>query len=283
MSPSFRRSGVTLVELLVAMTTLLVVLAIGARVVRTVLETESRMSASGARRHALSDALMTLSRHADNIDPREGDLLVARDTALELLHPVGLSVVCQVRGDTVTLSAERDSVAWSPALPRSVAAGDRIRVWSEATTDWQQRDVIAASGASGACGDSLTPWPDRAAQRVLLNDTIAALRPGAIVRVLQQQRWSLVRSGTGEWSLSLASWEFTRGALGTPQPVFTPLAAPTAPGGAGLHVRAIDAAGAVLTTASLPRARSLLIVLRSARHPRFGAVSDSVRINVGPH
>jgi hypothetical protein len=277
------RSGLTLVELLVAMTTLLLVLAIGARVTRRVLESESRMSTTGARRHALADALLTLTRHAESIEPLQGDLLAARDTALELLHPVGMSVVCGVRGDTLTLSAERDSVAWSATLPRSVSAGDRVRVWSETTADWQQREVIAVSGASGACGDSLAPWPDRAAQRIRLNDSIAALRPGAIVRVLQPQRWSLVRSGTGDWSLSLASWEFARGALGTPQPVFAPLAPPAAPGGPGLRVRAIDAAGRVLDAASLSRARSLLIVLRSAIHPRFGAIADSVRINVGHH
>jgi hypothetical protein len=265
------------------MTTLLMLLAIGARVAVRVLESESRQGVIGARRHALADALHTLSRHAEHIDPTHGDLVVARDTALELLHPVGISVVCQVRGDTLTLAAERDSVVWSAMLPRSVAAGDRVRVWSEAAAAWQQRDVIAISGASGACGDTLTPWPDRAAQRVRLSDTIAGLRPGAMVRVLQSQRWSLVRSGTGDWSLSLASWEFARGALGTPQPVFAPLAAPTAPGGAGLHVRAVDASGAVLDAASLARARSLLVVLRTARHPRFGALTDSVRINVGQH
>jgi hypothetical protein len=278
-----RRAGVTIVELLVAITTLLIVLAIGSRVARQLLESELRLSITGARRHAISDALLTLARHAENIDPLQGDLIAARDTALELLHPVGLSVVCKVHGDTLTLSAERDSVAWSPALPRGVATGDRVRVWNEATAAWQQRDVIAVSAAGGTCGDSLTPWPDRAAQRVRLSDSIAALRPGALVRVLQPQRWSLVRSGTGDWSLSLASWEFTRGALGTPQPVFTPLAAPTAPAGPGLDVRAVDATGTVLDAASLARARSLLILLRSAQHSRFGGISDSVRINVGHH
>ncbi len=277
------RAGVTLIELMVALVLLSMVLAIGALIAQRVLHVEYRTSALSVRRQSLSDALVTLARHVAEIDPRAGDLRVASDTALELLRPVGVTSVCRIVADTLTVGSGSDTLAWSTRLPRSVAVGDQVRAWTDATGRWQTRTVIDVLPASDACGDSVFPWPDRAVQRVVIDDSMPTIHPGAVLKVLQHERWSLLRGGSGEWSLALSAWDPARAQLGIPQPVHSPLASPIAPGGAGFSVRAVDTVGAVLTAGQLTRARSLLVVLRTPAHVRFGVTSDSVRINVGHH
>ena len=90
------RAGVTLVELLVAMVLLLVLLAISSTSMQRLLAVQARTGTGDARGNATSDALQTLRRHAATIDLAAADLRVARDTALELVHTVGVTTVCRV-------------------------------------------------------------------------------------------------------------------------------------------------------------------------------------------
>ena len=117
----------------------------------------------------------------------------------------------------------------------------------------------------------------------MLTDTTVNVRAGTLVRVLQRERWSLVRGGDGAWALSMATWDATRSAFNTPQPLITPLAPPAAAGGAGFVIRAIDARGALVADSALATTRSLIAVLRAPRHALYGTLADSVRINVGAH
>jgi hypothetical protein len=65
--------------------------------------------------------------------------------------------------------------------------------------------------------------------------------------------------------------------------LLTPLASPTAAGGAGISFAAFDARNVALGDSALAATRSVTVTLRSARHARFGQVADSVRINVGAY
>ncbi|MBC7844453.1 MAG: type II secretion system protein [Gemmatimonadaceae bacterium] len=278
-----QRHGVTLIELVVAIILLLVVVAIGAIAARGTLAVEARTSMRASRASGISDALRTLARHASNAEPAHGDIRGARDTLLDIVHTLGITSVCRVSQDTVVIPGAEDSLPWSTVLPRAVTADDEVRVWRDDTHDWTQHSVRSVSGASGACGDSLRTWPGRAAQRLVLGDSVSGIELGAPLRVLQRERWSLVRGGDGAWALSMATWDAARGMFQVPQPLLAPLASPTAVGGAGFAIRAIDASDATLVDSALARTRSLLAVLRAPRHQTYGTVSDSVRINVGPH
>lgn len=277
------RRGVTLVELLVSIVLLLIVVSIGAIVARRTMAIQARMSVRDARASAMSDALNTLARHAASAEPGLADIRRARDTVLDLVHGIGVTTVCRVARDTMVITSDADSLPWSASLPRSVTTDDQVRVWRDDERDWLERSILSAGSASGTCGDSSRSWPGRGAQRLVLSSAIDGVQAGAPVRVLQRARWSLVRGGDGAWALSMSTWDASRSAFQVPQPLLAPLAAPSAPGGAGFTVVAIDARGAVLPESNLSATRSLIAVLRAPRHQIYGNVVDSVRINVGPH
>lgn len=274
------RLGFTLIELLVALTLLLILLALGSLAARRVLSTQALGSAADSRAIAISDALQTLSRHASDADPANGDLITVGDTVMQLRHGIGITSVCRASMDTLVTSTDSDAMPWSTVLLRLVTDDDQVRLWHEPTGTWILRSVRTAAPASGACGDSTAPWAGRASQRLLLDADVPGAYAGATVRVLQRDRWSLLRSADGTWSLALATWDAGRSAFNVPQPLLSPLAAPSAPAGPGFAVRAISAADATLADSALGRTRSIIAVIRSTAHPRLGTLTDSVRINV---
>ena len=276
------RRGVTLVELLVALVLLLVLVTISGASMQRVLAAQARTGNLDARGAASSDALETLSRHAASIDVAAADLRVARDTALELVRTVGVTTVCRANADTLLVSSAADTLPWSSTMPRTITSDDAVRTWHDADARWIMRRVLRAMPAAIACGDSTIAWPGRATQQLLLDSTTTGTRPGATVRVMQRERWSLVLGGDGRWSLSLATWDAGRNTFGTPQPLLSPLAAPSAGGGPGLAIRAIDAQGRALPDSSLTMATALLVVLRGLQSARDGAPIDSVRVHVAP-
>ncbi len=278
-----RRRGTTLVELLVSLVLVTLLVGIGSMSTRRVLAVQARTARDDARHAALTDALLTLSRQAASADPLMGDLRVARDTALELLHDIGMTTVCRTAGDTLVVTSGADTLPWSATLPRLVTTDDFVRIWHDADARWIARRVLAATPASGPCGDSSLAWPDRGTQQLLLDSTTAGMRPGVVVRVLQHERWSMVRGADGNWSLSLATFDATRNTMSSPQPLLSPLAAPSAPSGPGLAVRAIDAQGRTLPDTALAQTRALMLTLRLATSARQHATTDSIRINVGIH
>ena len=277
------RPGVTLIELMVSLMLLLVVVAIGAIAARRTLSIQARVALRDSRASGISDALRTLARHAVDADPRLNDIRAARDSAIDIMHPIGVMTVCRARGDTVFSTTVDDSLPWSTVLPRAITTDDQLRFWNDSRQEWNQRGVRNVASATGACGDSTSLFPGRAWQRIVLTDTAGNVRAGTLVRVLQRERWSLVRGGDGAWALSMATWDATRSAFDTPQPLITPLASPAAAGGAGFVIRAIDARGALVADSALATTRSLIAVLRAPRHALYGSLADSVRINVGAH
>jgi type II secretory pathway pseudopilin PulG len=277
------RPGLTLVEITVSLVLLLVLLSVGSLVARRSIQTLARVSTTELRTATLSDALRTLTRHVRNADPAAHDLRAAGDSVLDLVHTIGAATLCRVSRDTIVLPAPDDTLPWATTLPRWVTTDDAVRVWHDDEARWIERGIRSVAPASGVCGDSAAPWPGRAGQRLLIDDTIGGARPGAFVRVLQRERWSLVRGGDGQWSLALATWDALSRTFSTPQPVVAPLAAPTAPDGPGLLVRAVDAAGRHVADSGLADTRAVIVSLRSKQHARLGTIVDSVRINVGPH
>lgn len=279
-----QRRGTTLIELTVALVLLLIVLSLGSLAARKSISTVARVSLIESRSTGIADALRTLARHTVNADPRANDIRVARESVLDLVHTIGLSTVCRVRADTLSITQADDSLPWRTTVPRGITPDDEVRVWNEAIQLWHTRGIRVTAGASGRCGDSSATWPGTASQRLILSDSLPGIRPGAIVRVLQRERWSLVRGADGLWSLSLATWDAAGARFDVPQPLVSALASPGSPLGPGLSVVAIDSAGhTLIADSTLLRTRSIFVVLRSARHALDGTRTDSVRINVGAH
>ena len=277
------RRGVTLVELLTALVLMLIILQIGAFSARTVLSREAKVAMLASRSAAISDALQTLARHVAAAEPSQDDLRRASGSVLDVVTTLGVASACRVRRDTLVLTAGDSAMPWSGTLPRAATSDDVVRVWSD-SGGWVERRILSAATAGGACGDSAAPWPGTGSQRLVLNDTLPHwVAPGAIVRVLSRERWSLVLSGDGSWSLSRATWNAGTAAFSVTQPLLSPLAPPTAASGAGFTVRALDASGTTLADSSLRQARVVDVTLRGRAHARHGAVRDSVRIHVAAH
>jgi prepilin-type N-terminal cleavage/methylation domain-containing protein len=283
MWPAPVRRGVTLIELLVALLLSAVVVAVGSMSVTMSLRELTRADTTGTRAAALTDALHTLERHLTTAEASANDLRVVRDTAVDLLHTIGVASVCRVHADTLVLSTTTDSLPWRTVMPRAPTTDDAVRIGPTEVGVWLTRGVRDVGSASGLCGDTAVVWPGRAWQRLVLTDSLPEIRVGAIVRIMQREKWSLVRGGDGQWSLSLATWDAASSRFGVPQPLLTPLASPTAPGGAGFSAAALDVRGVALPDSALARTRVVHITLRSARHARLGQVADSVRIHVGAY
>jgi hypothetical protein len=255
---------------------------IAAAAARRVLRVQATTTARHARQTAASDALLTLTRHAGTADPAAGDLRAARDSALEIVRTVGSTTICRGHADTVVTTTGGDTVPWRTTLPRTITTDDQLRLWSDTEARWITRRIIDVRSAGGTCGDSTTSWPGHAGQHLVLDSAVSAT-PGSPVRVLARERWSEVRGADGQWSLALASWDATRHRFSAPQPLLTPLAAPSAETGAGLTVRAEDGRGHPVADSALRHAVALVVTLRTATSASAGVTTDSVRIDVRSH
>jgi type II secretory pathway pseudopilin PulG len=277
------RAGVTLIELLLSLVLLALVIAMAGATLKRILVVEFRATNAASQQTALADALRTLRLHTESASPADGDVIVAADTVLDIRSDFGVTSACRANGDTVVTALDNHAVPWASSLPRQITAGDLVRVWSDSLQAWRVREVKAVASASGACGDSTAAGTGRAGQRLILHDSVPNIVTGAVLRIAQRERWSLVRGGDGRWSLGLALWDAARGASGVPQPLVSGLAKPSSAGAGGMAVRAVDASGATLTAAELHRTRSIFVALRSETQPRVPQSADSVRINVGAH
>ncbi len=280
------RGGFSLAELLVSLILTLVVVSIGALSARRTVGGLTKLSTIDTRAAGISDALQTLSRHVANADPQAGDLRSVHDSVLDLMSTIGVTSACRVRADTVVLlapasAASDDTLPWAAVLPRAVSIDDELRYWHPQSATWRSLSVRAVGSASGSCGDSLAPMPGTAGQRVIISDTLPPTMVGTVIRVLQRERWSLVRSSDGQWSLSQSTWDTSTNAFAASQPLYAPLSAPTSSDGGGFVVSAFDARGTRLADSTLAQARTVVAQLRAPRHARFGSFVDSVRINVG--
>ncbi len=281
MTRAHPRRGTSLIELLVVLVLLLPVLSIGAIATRRVLTTEAALGTRAGRAAAISDALQAIARHLRSIDPKAGDLVSASGSTLDVTTTLGIATVCRSRRDTLFITLGSDSAAWSGVLPRNVSGTDAVRLWRDRSGTWISRGIKTVATSAVPCGEPFAPWPGAATQRLVLSDSAPDVRPGALVRIVERERWTLSLSGDGTWSLTLASWNPGTAAFAVAQPLLAPLAPASTPTGAGFTVRTRDAAGTLLTTGSLTAARAVDIVLRSAPHTRYGSITDSVRVDVG--
>jgi prepilin-type N-terminal cleavage/methylation domain-containing protein len=271
------RAGLTLIEMVVSLTVFGVLIAMALPTAARMMHAQAVVHGDGVRAAAIDDALSALARHVQGTDAAAGHLVIARDTVLDAYVPIGRGVVCQARGDTLWLARGDSLVPWSPQLRRDAGAGDRVVIMSDSGAV-AVRNVRSAGSAPLRCGDADHPWPGVSLQRLVLDSVIGA-SPGAPIRLLARERWTLQRSGDGTWSLALATWDAARTGFVTAQPVAGPLTPPADARGPGFSVQARAGDGRVLRD-SLSLARTLTLVLRTRRDVRLHPVVDSVVLTV---
>lgn len=241
-----RRSGTTLVELLVTLPL--------AALVLTLVTTALLSGWRAARQHDHAARHLRELRHAAGalsaeLRPLAPDAVLHwSDTLLTLRASLGTVIVCDHPApETVVVLAPPGSSTGIPwrTLP---AAGDALQGWTlgaDLHTPQQLHAVVATVDGGAACPSSSAAPRGAGAiawRLTLPHPAPAALEPGLPLRVTRVVRYRLYAS-QGGWYLGRHA--FTRGAWDGIQPLAGPLESPTA---GGMRVHAWDADGTALAS-----------------------------------
>lgn len=298
------RSGVTLIELIVAMAVAGIVLstiaAISLRGQRLFADLAGARAATARVREA-TDILPLEIRGAT---PASGDIREARDTALELRGTIAAGIACIAESGGLALAPPTPGPLSYAGVLTPVDSGDSAWVLtpSDSVASWVGYRVLATSTAAPpdtAC-DAPGPHLDAAARSVpMVSLTLAGNPPlagmlGMPVRVTRAMRYSLYRAADGDWYLGERDWNSALSSFNGIQPVSGPFRSPSASGGAGLALTYFDSLGAALASpvADTRRIAAVEIALRAQPAPGGGAAAsrsgivtsrDSARIYVMIH
>jgi prepilin-type N-terminal cleavage/methylation domain-containing protein len=237
-----RRRGVTLVELVVALTLGGIVLAVATgsllrqqRAVRWI------DGLSGAELQARA-ALRLLTDELEPLDAAAGDLAAgqASDSSLELRAVVAASLSCDSAA-TVTLVPETGTSAPLGGVARPPAVGDSAWLYRD-SLGWRGHAIIAVSRTTTACG---APTTASGPTYALTLDALASVPAATPVRVTRRERWVVYRASDGRWQLGVRDWSTSTSRFLAPQPVAGPFVRRT-PDGRRTGFRYFDATGAGL-------------------------------------
>ena len=279
------RRGITLLELLVAMTLAAVLLGAAGTTVFRQRHEGARATARSSAESQLRAALAAIPMALQGLTPSAGDLAPgeARDTALQIRAPVAYGVACDSAAGQVILSVADTGVERESAIVSTPRVGDTLWWWPPGL-GWIGRRVNSITIGTGAC------VAEGAVTRELLRvgfagaDTVPRSAP---IRLTRATRYSFYRAGDGTWQLGIAEWSEVLHDFAPPQPVAGPFL-PAGPSGARTGFRYYDAAGSELpitaqgvSTATIARLRLTLIVQAGAPGMPPLLRSDSVDVAFG--
>ena len=275
------RRGVTLVELVVAMTVGGIVLAL----VAAISVRQQRLHADLTDRLAVTEQL----REASTLLPVElrglaidaGDLRDARDTAVEFRSTIASAVVCDTIPGGLVLAPAASGVSTFAGFLTSVGDGDTA--WLLTPADSLDRWIplpIAATGtvAGGPCGSAgpVLDAASRSVRRVSLRLAAmsSAVAIGSVVRITRPTRYSLYRGGDSRWYVGARDWNSAANRFNTTQPVSGPFASAA---GGGLELQYYDSAGTPLARPVVNRraVASIRIAIRGQTREAMRAFSSA--------
>lgn len=281
-----RRSGATLVELVVAMTLALVLLgAASATLGRQPRDAAAATRRSGAESQ-LRAALELIPSALQGLKPAAGDLVAgeARDTALQVRAVVAHGVACDSTAGQVILSAADSGAERETAVTTSVHVGDTLWWWPATGVAWTARRVTSVVSSTGVCAR------EGPASRPLLRlgfpapDTVPRAAP---IRLTRQTRFSFYHAGDGSWQLGIAEWSEVLHGFAPPQPVAGPFLL-AGPAGGRSGFRYFDAAGTELPAgpqgalaSAIARLRVTLIAPAGAPATPALVLRDSADVSFG--
>ena len=214
------RAGVSLAELLVALSLRGIVLGVAAgsmlRQQRGVRWVEGLSGAELQVRPAmrlLADELSPLDASAGDVAPGQ-----ASDSSLQLRSVVTASLSCDSAA-TLTLIPDTPTV---PALGGSVsppAAGDSVWLYLGAPFGWRARTVVGVSRTTSACA---VPTSAAGPTYRLVLDAPPDVAAGTPVRVTRWERWVVYRGGDGRWYVGVRDFSPSTARFLAAQPVAGP-------------------------------------------------------------
>ena len=215
------RAGMSLAELLVALSLGGIVLAVAAssmlRQQRGVRWIEGLSGAELQVRpvsSALADELSQLDASAGDIAPGQ-----ASDSSLQLRSVVAASLTCDSAA-MLTLMPDTASVPSMVGGMSVPAVGDSVWLYLGAPFGWRARTVIGVTRTTTACAvPTSAPGPTF---RLLL-DAPAGVAAGTPVRVTRWERWVVYRAGDGRWYVGIRDYSPATSRFLAAQPVAGPV------------------------------------------------------------
>lgn len=277
-----RRTGGSLVELVVALMLASIVLATAVSTLLRQYRTASELgdaARAGAQHRAAAGAI---AGDLALLDAGSGDLVPGEvsDTAIELRAFVGSGMACDAGAGSAMLA--RDGLPPVGSGTFTVHQGDSLWWFAEVGAEGAWR------GAAVRALDSLmAPCAARASARLaVLRLTVGGADTipfGAPLRVTRKVRYAFYRSGDGSWQLGYRDWNDVVRRLAAPQPVAGPFLMRAGAGRTGF--RYFDASGVELgggTTgvdaAAVARVRLTSLSVDRARMGRDSVRRDSIDV-----
>ena len=220
-----RRPGVTLVELVVALSLGGIVLAVASG---SLLRQQRAVRWIDGLSGAELQSRTVLRLLADELEPlHAGDLAAgqASDSSLELRAVVAASLTCDSAA-AVTLVPESDAAPPLGVVARAPVVGDSVWLYRD-SLGWRGHSVISVARTTAACG---VPTTASGPAYTLALDAPAGVRAATPVRVTRRERWVVYRAGDGRWQLGVRDWSASASRFLAPQPVAGPFVRRTANG-----------------------------------------------------
>ena len=219
--PHRRRPGVTLVELLVALTLAAIVLGSATSVLLRQQRTTAALGSSVATDAQLRGAAGAIGAELAVLSASAGDLGAgeARDTALQLRSLVARGVACD-DGVGVTILADDAEEPPGPldgVIPR---VGDSLWWYAgDSTGRWRSARIASSDSVIAPC--LLTSAPPRPTRQLGIGG-VDSVPSGAPLRITRTVRYAFYRSGDGSWQLGMREWIDATARFAAPQPVAGP-------------------------------------------------------------
>jgi prepilin-type N-terminal cleavage/methylation domain-containing protein len=286
------RGGWTLVELMISLTILGIIIAIGAATMASGQREAGAAARLRAVRAEIRDAASVLAQELRGVAPAADTLPLAVDTAVEFFSPILTAVTCaQGTGARLLLVSPISAIDAGWPAGAQPDTGDLAWVWVEDSLrtpgSWHRWRVVAHSAAAGeSCNVALEPIGTPPQMLTIFGDA-GIVPPGAPVQLVRRGRYSIYRASDGGWYLGYKRCD----ALGPSrcqgvQPVAGPYRA-RAGGVAGIHFRYFGEAGdEIAGTAATAHTWRVEVIARSdTAHSallsrRRGVLDDSVVMTV---
>lgn len=281
------RTGVTLAELLIALTLAAIILGSATTSVLRQRRTASAVGGAAANAAQLRAATGAIAAELSPLTAASGDLVPgeARDTSLQLRMLVTTGFECDDAVGFAVIANEDVAVAGSSLglVPKS---GDSLWWYSgDSTANWRGRLITSSDSILAVCpllGPGARPARHLAfAER----DTVPL---GASLRVTRPARYSFYRSGVGGWYLGLGEWVEATRRFASPQPIAGPFIMRVRDARSGFRFFGSDgveliADASPVDAARIARVRLTVLVADRTAFQRDTVRRDSMDVALVPH
>jgi prepilin-type N-terminal cleavage/methylation domain-containing protein len=215
-----RRVGWTLPELLVSLAILGAILGIASHFAVSQLRFYRASTDTAERRGILEQIGAIVGAVVSGVAVQAGDIILAQDTALEVLTPIGGAVACSsLPGAVVVPAATADRGNIFGAYIAQPTTGDRAEALVEDSSGLQliQLHIVgSATGPDGCFSFGNATWTLTTAESI-------TIPLGSPLRFTRPIRLSFYKSSDAKWYLGAKDWNGSTAQFNGIQPVTGPL------------------------------------------------------------